>query len=66
MDESIKPDIYNRMPWFYSTLEPWMQWANSAVGICKNAVTYGDGFTATLSGKNPMQYEVKVKSPKAL
>ena len=57
MDDSIKPDIYNRMPWYFSILEPWMQWANSAIGICKNAVTYGDGFTVNVYGTSGLEYE---------
>lgn len=34
-----------------------MQWANSAVGICKNQVTYGDGITVRAYANNGMEYE---------
>lgn len=43
MGDDIRPSIHNRYAWFYSDLEPWMQWANTHEdGICTEYVTYAD------------------------
>ena len=34
-----------------------MQWANSAYGICKNQVAYGDGFTVHVYDTSGFEYE---------
>ena len=35
------PDLFNRIPWWYSKVEPWFEWANTE-GPCTNFVTFDD------------------------
>lgn len=47
-DDPAKPDRYSVLSWFYSTLKPWYDWANThADGICKTYVTYEDGYVGS-------------------
>ena len=40
-DDPEAPDLYNRIPWWYSKVEPWFKWANTE-GPCTNFVKFDD------------------------